>query len=210
LLHEFAVSGGRQINLRSLVDIPSSARARRRLVGGAGTLLLLCASACGASSTASPSAGAPTGGAASSSAASTAAASGTHEFTATLKVTGTVTQSATFTQSLSILPACAALAKSGMANQTSSIPQSLSNQNFSLNWNITPYNGPGTYTDATDFQDSVDLNAPYQGTTDQFDQVSGTTLSITVNSNGSGSATFSNLQDGDQLPVAGSETWTCS
>jgi len=198
------------MNLRSLVDIPSSARARRRLVGGAGALLLLCASACGASSTASSSASAPTGGAVSTSAATTAAASGTHEFTATLKVTGAVTQSSTFTESLSILPACAALAKSGMANQTWSIPQSLTNQNFSLNWNITPYNGPGTYTDATDFQDSVEVAASYQGTDDQFDQVSGTTLSITVNSNGSGSATFSNLQDGDQLPATGSETWTCS
>jgi hypothetical protein len=96
-----------------------------------------------------------------------------------------------------------------MANQTWSIPQSNS-QTFTLNWNITPYNGPGTYTDATDFQNSVEVDGSYQGTDDQFDQVSGTTLSITVNSNGSGSATFSNLQDGDQLPVAGSETWTCS
>lgn len=198
------------MNLRSLIDISSSARARRRLVGGVGAVVLLCASACGASSTPSSSAGAPTGAASSSSAASTAAASGGHAFTATLKVTGTVTQSATFTEDLSVLPACAVLAKSGMANQTWSIPQPLTDQSFALNWNITPYTGPGTYTDATAFQDSVDLDAPYQGTADEFDQVSGTTLSITVNSNGSGSATFSNLQDGDQLPVAGSETWTCS
>ena len=177
-------------------------------MGGAGALLLLCASACGASSVASSSSGAAAGGAV-SSAASTAAASGSHEFTATLKVTGTVTQSSTFTETLEFLPACSTLASTGESG-TWSIPIDTSEDTFSLNWNITPYTGPGTYTDPNSFQDSVEVDAPYQGTTDEFDQVSGTSLSITVKSDGSGSASFSNLQDGDQLPVSGSETWTCS
>jgi hypothetical protein len=112
-------------------------------------------------------------------------------------------------QSLTYLPPCSDLAKTGMGSQTWSIPQSDS-QTFTLNWNVTLYTGPGTFTDPSVFQNSVEVDAPYQGTVDEFDQVDASVLAITVNSDGSGSAKFSNLQDGDQLPVSGTDTWTCS
>jgi hypothetical protein len=114
-----------------------------------------------------------------------------------------------FTESLEFLPSCSVLAQGGEQG-TWSIPQPTSEQTFALNWNVTPYTGPGTFTDPTLFQDSVWVYAPYQGSTDQFNQISGSVLSITVKSDGSGSATFSNLQDGDGLALSGSETWTCS
>jgi hypothetical protein len=201
------------MHLRSPIDRPSSRRAQRHLVIGAGTALLLCIAACGGASSNAPATSAPAQGTVTSAPATSAPAStasgGAHEFKGTLTVTGTVSQSTTFTQSLTYLPSCADLAKDGMSGQTWSIPQP-SSQTFYLNWNVSPYTGPGTFTDPTLFEDSVEVDAPYQGTTDEFDQVDGTTLSITVNSDGSGSATFQNLQDGDQLPVSGTETWTCS
>jgi hypothetical protein len=201
--------GGRHMNLRSRVDLRSSTPARRGLVGGAAGLLLLCATGCGGSTVApSLTAGTPTGSAA-TPAASTSAASGTHEFRATLQVTGTVTQSTSFTMSLTDLPSCSSLAQTGAGSETWSVPISNSTT-FFLNWNVTPYTGPGTFTDPTLFQNSVELDAPYQGTVAEFDQVSGSVLSITVKSDGSGSATFSDLQDALSNTISGSETWTCS
>jgi hypothetical protein len=193
------------MTFQAVLARPLSRRVRRHLIAGAGALVLLCTAACGAASSTAPATGTPAQGAATA----TPASSGSHEFKGTLTVTGTVSQSLNFTQDLSVLPSCSDLAATGMAGQTWSIPQP-SSQAFSLNWNITPYSGPGTFTDPSLFQDSVDLNVPYQGSDDQFDQVDGTTLSITVSSDGSGSATFQNLQDGDQLPENGTETWTCS
>lgn len=111
--------------------------------------------------------------------------------------------------SLTDLPSCSSLAQNGAGDQTWSLPSSDSETSY-LNWNVQPYTGPGTYTDPSVFENSVELDAPYQGTVDEFDQVSASVLSVTVNSDGSGSPTFQHLQDGDQLPVNGSETWTCS
>jgi hypothetical protein len=128
-----------------------------------------------------------------------------HEFSGTLSVSGATTQTATFTETLENLPACSVLAKTG-ADGTWSIPQPDSNT-FSLNWNISPYSGPGTFTNPSDFQDSVELDAAGQ----EFDPVASSTLLITVNADGSGSAKFSNLQNQyTQAAVNGTETWTCS
>jgi hypothetical protein len=198
------------MNLRSLVDVQSSARARRRLVGAAGALLLLCASACGASSVASSSAGAPNGGAVSSLPEVTAAPGGTHQFSATLTVTGAVTKSASFTELIGGRPACAAFAQAGINDGSHPSVWYLPNNSdytFLMTWDILTYHGPATYTDQSTM--SVDLTAGGQ----QFVVLTPTssTLSVTVKADGSGSATFANLQNqATKAAVSGSETWTCS
>jgi hypothetical protein len=133
---------------------------------------------------------------------------GNHQFTATLTVTGEVKFAVTFTQPLSVLPACSVLAKTGFSNNTWSIPQP-NTTDSNLNWNVQPYAGPGTYSDPTTFGDSVDLNGP-KG--DQYDQENADSFvgSVTVNADGSGSATFKDLADSDGNAVNGTETWTCS
>jgi hypothetical protein len=133
---------------------------------------------------------------------------GSHQFAATLTVTGEVKFTVTFTQSLSVLPACSVLAKTGFSSNTWSIPQP-NTKDSNLNWNVQPYTGPGTYSDPTTFGDSVDLNGP-KG--EQYDQDNANSFvgSVTVNADGSGSATFKDLQDSDGNAVNGSETWTCS
>jgi hypothetical protein len=164
------------------------------------------------SSGAPPAAAPPTttsGGAGSSNIALGATAGpvsgGGHEFVATLKVTGSVTQSVDFTETLSVLPACAVLAQTGFGGKWS-IPQPMTSRALALNWNITPYGGPGTFTKRTSFGGSVELDT----TTDQFTPVAASVLSITVNPDASGSATFSKLKDGLGATVSGSETWTCN
>ena len=82
-----------------------------------------------------------------------------------------------------------------------------SDYTFLLTWDVLTYTGPGTYTGAT--ANSVDLTAGGQ----QYVGLTPTSavLSVTVNADGSGSATFSNLQSqATQAAVSGSETWTCS
>jgi hypothetical protein len=131
---------------------------------------------------------------------------GSHQFTATLTVTGAVKFTLTFTQPLSVLPVCSEIAKIGFTGKTWSIPQP-NTQDSKLNWNVQPYNGPGTYSDTKTFGNSVQLTGP-KG--DEYDQVDSSVGSVTVNADGSGSATFQNLQDSLSKAVSGSETWTCS
>jgi hypothetical protein len=138
-----------------------------------------------------------------------------HEFKATLTVTGFVKKSETFTENLSVLPSCSVLATGHLPHQKGPREWSLpagGSASFSLTWNISHgYVGPGTYTKLADFQGSVELDAVSQ----QFTPVSGSVVSVTVKPNGSGKATFKNLQNyytqalGRDL-VSGSETWTCS
>ena len=131
---------------------------------------------------------------------------GSHQFTATLTVTGEVKFTLSFTQSLSVLPACSEIAKTGCTGKTWSIPQP-NTQDSKLNWNVQPYAGPGTYSDAATFGNSIELTG-LKG--DEYDQVDSSVGSVTVNADGSGSATFKNHQDSDEKAVSGSETWTCS
>ncbi|MFI5461516.1 MAG: hypothetical protein ACHRXM_39490 [Isosphaerales bacterium] len=156
---------------------------------------------------AAPATTAP-GGAGSSNAAlgptSGPVSGGGHEFVATLKVTGSITQSVDFTETLSVLPACSILAQTGFTG-TWSIPEPSISRALVLNWNVTPYSGPGTFTKRAVFAGSVELDTA----TDQFTPVAASVLSITVNPDGSGSATFSKLKDGLGASVNGSETWTC-
>ena len=135
-----------------------------------------------------------------------AVSGGSHQFAATLTVTGAVKFTLSFTQSLSVLPACSALAKTGFSSNTWSIPQP-NTQDSKLNWNVQPYTGPGTYSDTSTFGNSVELTGP-KG--DEYDQVDSSVGSVTVNADGSGSATFKDLEDSDAKAVSGSETWTCS
>jgi len=135
------------------------------------------------------------------------AAGGTHEFTATLTVTGAVTKTVNFTQGLPNLPPCATLAKTGFSGATWSIPQANSAAEM-LNWNVDPYNGPGTYSDVSTYHNSVALTDQASGT--EYDPVDASVMSVIVKADGSGSATFKNLQDSDGNAVSGSETWTCS
>jgi hypothetical protein len=155
--------------------------------------------ACGSPSTAASSAQGSTGSHAASS-------TGPHEFKATLTVSGATKQTETFTENLSVLPACSVLAKTG-AGGTWSLPAGGSTS-FVLNWNVSKgFNGPGTYTDPADFEGSVELDA----NSEEFDPVPSSVLSVTVKPDGSGSATFQNLQDQySQAAVNGTETWTCS
>jgi hypothetical protein len=133
-----------------------------------------------------------------------------HEFKATLTVTGAVKRTEKFTENLSVLPKCSVLATGSLPYQKGrgwSLPAGGSSS-FSLNWNVSKgFKGAGTYTNPKDFQDSVEFTAP----AGQFDPVSSSVLSVTVKSNGSGKATFKNLQDGyTNAAVSGNETWTCS
>jgi hypothetical protein len=133
-----------------------------------------------------------------------------HEFKATLTVTGAVKKTEKFTEDLSVLPKCSVLATGSLPYAKSrswSLPAGGSTS-FSLNWNVSKgYKGPGTYTNPKDFQDSVELDA----SAGQFDPVSSSVLSVKVNANGSGKATFKNLQDAyTNASVSGTETWTCS
>lgn len=135
-----------------------------------------------------------------------AAGGGTRQFKATLTVTGAVTKKVDFTQPLTALPPCATLAQAGFSG-TWSIPQPNTND-FKLNWNVDGYKGPGTYADASAYDNSVEFDGAGG---EEFDQVDASVLSITVNADGSGTATFQNLQD--QMmdkSVNGTETWTCS
>jgi len=138
-----------------------------------------------------------------------------HELKATLTVTGAVKKSETFTENLSVLPSCSVLATGRLPYQKGPREWSLpagGSTSFSLTWNISKgYVGPGTYTKLADFQGSVELDAASQ----EFTPVSASVLSVTVKPNGSGKATFKNLQNyyTEALGlkrVSGSETWTCS
>ena len=136
----------------------------------------------------------------------TPASGGSHEFVAKLSVTGAFTQSLDFTEPLTDLPPCSTLAKTGFTGATWSVPQPNS-EDFYLQWNVTPYTGPGTYTDVSTFQDSVEIIGN-QGV--EYDPVDSSVLSLTIKADGSGSATFKTLTDaysGDT--VNGTETWTC-
>ncbi len=179
----------------------------------AGAALVIAACSSSAASAPAANGSAPAGslsapGSTSQAANSTTApvSGGSHQFTATLTVTGAVKFTLPFTLSLSVLPACSALAQTGFTDKTWSIPQP-NTQDSKLNWNVQPYTGPGTYSDVATFGNSVELTGP-KGT--QYDQVDSSVLSVTVNADGSGSATFKNLQDSDEKAVSGSETWTCS
>ncbi|MGO9301574.1 MAG: hypothetical protein ACLQEG_14740 [Acidimicrobiales bacterium] len=70
-----------------------------------------------------------------------------HEFKYTLTVSGAVKKSQTFTENLSVLPACSVLATGKLPYQkgrTWSIPSGGSSS-FNLNWNISKgYVGPDT------------------------------------------------------------------
>jgi hypothetical protein len=187
-------------------------RSPKKVVVSSVAVLGLLAAACSSSAaTGYPGAGNPGGGAGATSLASALnqvlsanGGGGSHEFTATLQVTGSVTQSANFTETLSVLPPCSTLAKTGFGG-TWSIPQP-NTGSVKLNWNVTPYTGPGTFATKSQFKGSVELDTA----TDQYSTVPATVLSITVNADGSGSATFQKLKDGYGGVVSGSETWTCS
>ena len=132
--------------------------------------------------------------------------SGGHEFVAKLSVTGAFTQSLEFTKPLTALPPCSTMAKTGATGGTWSVPQPNS-EDFYLQWNVTPYTGPGTYTDVSTFQGSVEIIGN-QGV--EYDPVDSSVLSLAIKADGSGSATFKTLTDaysGDT--VNGTETWTC-
>jgi hypothetical protein len=181
------------------------------ILAGAALVIAACSSSTG--STPVTNGSVPAGSSSARGAASQAAnpttgpvSGGSHQFTATLTVTGAVKFTLSFTQSLSVLPACSALAKTGFSSNTWSIPQP-NTQDSKLNWNVQPYTGPGTYSDTSTFGNSVELTGP-KG--DEYDQVDSSVGSVTVNADGSGSATFKDLEDSDAKAVSGSETWTCS
>ena len=178
----------------------------------AGAVVALVVAACGSSAASGyPGLGNPGVGAGPTSLASvlnqvlnaSAGGDGSHEFKATLQVTGSVTQSLNFTETLSVLPPCSTLAKTGFGG-TWSIPQP-NTGSVKLNWNVTPYSGPGTFTTKSLFKGSVELDTA----TDQYSPVAASVLSITVNADGSGSASFQKLKDGYGGVVSGTETWTC-
>jgi hypothetical protein len=167
--------------------------------------------ACGSSSAATDATN--LGGSSTQAAGATtgAVSGGTHQFSATLSVTGAVTKSASFTEGIAGRPACAAFAQAGIpgtgANPKVWYLPNNPDSTFLMTWDVLTYTGPGTYTGSS--ANSVNLGAGGQ----QFVALTATssTLSVTVNADGSGSATFSNLQNqATKVAVSGSETWTCS
>lgn len=181
-----------------------SRQTRRRVIISALALLLLCSVACGVAVEASPGAGGPARDLAPTPPAATPSG---HQFTATLEVTGAVTQSRSFTMDLTGLPSCSALAD-GAYDGTAMVPFPHAGT-LRLDWNMDRYPGPGTYTDPSSFANSVDLTVPTGGELDEYQEVPGSVLSLTVNPDASGSATFQDLQDWQNHSVSGSETWTC-
>ena len=170
----------------------------------------LLIAACGSSSTATDTANMAGSSSQAAGATTGAVSGGTHAFAATLSVTGAVTKSASFTESIAGRPACAAFAQAGIAAGVHPkvwyLPNN-SDSSFLMTWDVLTYTGPGTYADPSTL--SVSLAAAGE----QFVALTPTssTLSVTVNADGSGSATFSNLQDqATKAAVSGTETWTCS
>jgi len=185
----------------------------RRSVAGIVALasVALLIAACGSSRTATDTAN-MAGSSSQAAGATTGAISGsTHAFAATLSVTGAVTKSASFTESIAGRPACAAFAQAGIPGTAANsklwyLPNN-PDSTFLMTWDVLTYTGPGTYADPSTL--SVSLAAAGE----QFVALTPTssTLSVTVNADGSGSATFSNLQDqATKAAVSGTETWTCS
>ena len=170
---------------------------------------LVTVSACGSSSP--PSGAASSSGPASQgpSTAPESVSGSTHEFSATLGVTGAVQQTASFTQNLGGRPACPAFAQAGIAGIGPSawyLPDN-PDATFLMTWDLLTYKGPGTYTDPAAM--SASLSAGGQ----VFDQWPTSVLSVTVKADGSGWASFQNLHPYPQAStamVSGTETWTCS
>jgi hypothetical protein len=189
--------------------LPSVRRSAAGIVALASVALLIAA--CGSSSAATDATN--LGGSSSQAADASAGAvsGGTHEFSATLSVTGAVTKSASFTEGIAGRPACAAFAQAGIPGTGVNpklwyLPNN-PDSSFLMTWDVLTYAGPGTYTGSA--ANSVNLGAGGQ----QFVALTATssTLSVTVNADGSGSATFSNLQNQTtKAAVSGTETWTCS
>ncbi len=118
---------------------------------------------------------------------------------------------------------CSAGAKSGNGTagpglwQLPSYGGSNQNPQAEINAMIQSYKGPGTYTGS---QYVVDVSAMSTAPTNGLPNSalpdtnwlpsSSSVLSITVNADGSGSASFTNLQTSGQAPVRASETWTCT
>jgi hypothetical protein len=176
-------------------------------VAGAAAGLLVLAGCSGGSSPAASAAGQSGAGAATTAAAAAGAGSGgVHQFQGVLTVTGATSQSAKFTEPLEELPSCADLAQSGEQG-TWSIPSSDSST-FTFGINAAPYKGPGTYTAMSTFSNSTWLTAAGQ----EWEPVAASTGSLTVKADGSGSFTFTDLQN-DYTPgpaASGTVTWTCS
>jgi hypothetical protein len=160
----------------------------------------------GGSSPAAPVAGQSGAPLITAPAAAGGSAGGTHEFQGVLTVTGAYKQTLKFTEPLENLQPCNVLAQSGEQG-TWSLP-SPPETTFSLGINVEPYKGAGTYTDLSAMQNSTWLDADNQ----EWDPVSATVAKVTVNSDGSGSATFTDLENeySPGISVSGTETWTCS
>jgi hypothetical protein len=204
------LESGTAIKLKGLMRLlPYVRRSVAGIVALASVALLIAA--CGSSSTATDATNLGGGPSQAAGATTGAVSGGTHAFAATLSVTGAVTKSASFTESIAGRPACAAFAQDGIPGTAANpklwyLPNN-PDYTFLMTWDVLTYTGPGTYTGSS--ANSVSLAAAGE----QFAALTSTssTLSVTVNADGSGSATFSNLQDqATKAAVSGSETWTCS
>jgi hypothetical protein len=204
------LESGTAIKLKGLMRLlPYVRRSVAGIVALASVALLIAA--CGSSSTATDTANMAGSSSQAAGATTGAVSGGTHAFAATLSVTGAVTKSASFTESIAGRPACAAFAQAGIPGTVANpklwyLPNN-PDYTFLMTWDVMTYTGPGTYTGSA--ANSANLAAGGQ----QFVALTPTssTLSVTVNADGSGSATFSNLQSqATKAAVSGSETWTCS
>jgi len=190
----------------SISTVPRTPVRSVLLMVGAAAGLIALAGCSGGSSPAAPAANQSGGKPAASAVAAGPVPGGTHEFQGVLTVTGATSQSVKFTEPLENLPSCADLAQTGEQG-TWSIPDPGSDT-FDLGINATPYKGPGTYTAMSTFTNSTWLVADNQ----QWDPVSASVASVTVKSDGSGSASVTDLQN-EYTPgpnVTSTETWTCS
>ena len=190
-----------------------SSRSRQATVALLAVVCICLVAACGSSAGATAASGAASSSGPASQGPSTApegVSGSTHEFSATLEVTGAVTQTASFTQNLGGRPACPDFAQAGIAGNGPSALWYLPNNpdsTFLMTWDVLTYKGPGTYSDPS--ANSVSLSAGGQ----VFDQWPTSVVSVTVNADGSGSSSFQNLHPYPQAStamVSGTETWTCS
>jgi hypothetical protein len=134
----------------------------------------------------------------------------------TLTVSGAVSGTATYTTSASNGSSCTQYAQ-GTTNPTQfDIPEgdnktTIDGQVFQIGVVAdTGWHGPGSYPNLT-FSDPEDMTVivDQSSSNEPFQPTPGATQSLTVNTNGSGSFTFTNWQDAGQRSETGTESRTC-
>lgn len=134
----------------------------------------------------------------------------------TLTVSGAVSGTATYTTSASNGAGCSQYAQGTTNPAQFDIPEgdnktTIDGQVFQIGVVAdSGWLGPGSYPNLT-FSDPEDMTiiVDQSSSSEPFQPTPGATQSLTVNTNGSGTFTFTNWQDAGQRSESGTEGWTC-